>query len=263
MNRGLLGAEAVVTTAVDVLRTETAGSVVEPVLTLARQTAEQWAPAADRERLTALVADASATLLDHPDHRQTAARGLAATATTAEQLATLDRVAADRPDDVDLQWRRLTRLARLGRLDLAEVDALERRDRNPDAWQSALVARVSCPDVAAKREGWGTVMADPARLGFPGVRAVAQAVWLAGQEPALTGLAEEFLTGLSDLGRFGSKYAGFVTVTMFPVVEVDAAYLDRLLQAASDPGVLDVVRNRVRERADVVRRMLAARAFGR
>ena len=263
MNRALLGADAVVTTAAGVLRTETAGSVVEPVLTLARQTAEQWAPAPDRERLTTLLADASTGLLDHPDHRQTAARGLAATATTDEQLATLDRVAADRPDDVDLQWRRLTRLAELGRLDLAEADALERRDRNPDAWQSALVARVSRPDAAAKREGWDAVLTDPTRLGFPGVRAVAHAVWVAGQEPAVAGLPDEFLAALPGLARFGSKYAGFITVTLFPVVGVDAAYLDRLLDAAARPDVLDVVRNRVRERADVVRRMLAARAIGR
>ena len=262
MYRGLLGAERLVTSAVDVLRAETAASVVEPVFRLATGAAEQWASPADRERLTCLLADTTVSLLDHPDHRPTAIRGLATVATTDEQLAVLDRLAADHPDDTALQWARLTRLARLGRLDLDEVDALQERDPDPEAWRNALAARVARPDATAKREGWDALFADTARLGFPGIRGVSQAFWLAGHEPVLGELTEEFAACLPGLTRLGSKFAGYVTACLFPVVAVDEPYLDRVLAAAEHPDVLDVVRNRVRERADVVRRMLTARSLG-
>ena len=44
-------------------------------------------------------------------------------------------------DDADLRWRGLVRLAELGRLDRAELEALHRRDPDPDAWVRALGAR--------------------------------------------------------------------------------------------------------------------------
>ena len=75
-------------------------------------------------------------------------------------------------------------------------------------------------------------------------------------------LTEEFAACLPGLTRLGSKFAGYVTACLFPVVAVDEPYLDRVLAAAEHPDVLDVVRNRVRERADVVRRMLTARSLG-
>jgi aminopeptidase N len=262
MYRGLIGAEPLVTTAVAVLRSETAASVVEPVFHLAAGAAEQWASPADRGRLTCLLADTTVALLDHPDHRPTAIRGLATVATTHDQLAVLDRLAADHPGDTTLQWARLAGLARLGRLDLDEVDALQQRDQDPEAWRNALVARVARPDAAAKREGWDALFADAARLGFTGMRGLSRAIWVAGHDPVLGELTEEFVARLPDLTRLGSKLAGYLTACLFPVVAVDEAYLHRVLAAAERPDVLDVVRNRVRERADVVRRMLAARSLG-
>ena len=69
-----------------------------------------------------------------------------------EQLqATVERAAAQQVEgDVDLEWRRLVRLAALGQVDLVEAERLEARDPDPDAWVRALTVRTAQPDPAAK-----------------------------------------------------------------------------------------------------------------
>ena len=70
-------------------------------------------PRPRRDDLLTRVADLCLTLAEHPARRTAAVRALAQSATTAEQLESLAALATD----PDLQWRRLTRLAELDRLD--------------------------------------------------------------------------------------------------------------------------------------------------
>ncbi len=260
--RGELAADALVGAALDVLRHEAGGSVVEPVSLLARQTADQWAVPERRVALTTQVADVAFTLVDHPEQGAAAARTFASTATTDEQLAALDGLVSTSPADLSLGWRRLARRGRLGLLDLEEVVALEARDPDPEAWVSSLGVRVHRPSRAAKLEGLDAVLTEPTRLGFRGIRAVAEGLWLPGQEDELAGLPDQWLGELGGLARMGSKFAGFVVASLFPTVAVDDAFLDRALAAAARDDVLDVVGNRVRERGDTVGRMLRARTTG-
>jgi aminopeptidase N len=257
MVRGSIGAPGLVRCAVDVLRHETAASVVEPLLRLARIAADLWAPPSSRDVLLTEVADLALALTEKPEHRLAGARTLAATATTTAQLDALSALVAG---DVDLRWRRLTRLAELGLHDSDEAARLEQEDPDPDAWQSALAARAARPDPEAKREGWERVFNDSA-LTPTAIGAVATAFWRPGQGDLVRPYADAFLAELPGIGDRGWMTSIMLAATMVPKAGVDEGYLDRLESAARRPEVNETVRQRVLERSDTARRMLRARSL--
>ncbi|QNN52368.1 aminopeptidase N [Nocardioides mesophilus] len=252
--RGETDAAGFVRCAVDVLRHETAPSVVEPVLTLARQAADLWSSKADREALQVAVADACLLLVEQPEHRLGAIRTLAGTATTPEQLEALDRLATD----TDQRWRRLTRLAELDRFDAEEAERLLAEDPDPDAEKRALAARTAQPDAAVKRAAWDRVF-DEVGVGASAVPSVGKSFWRPGQEELLRPFAEEFLQVLPAIGERGMMAGMSLVAAMLPPVGVDEEYLDRLVAAVQPPEIPELVRQRVTEQADTVRRMLRAR----
>ncbi len=252
---GEVAAADLVSCGVRVLAREDAPSVVEPVLGLVVRAADYWSPAGARDDLLAEVADLCLLLADRPGHRLAAARGLAASAVTRTQLDALTGLA----DTPDLGWRRLTRLAELGRYDPAEAERLLAADPDPEAWVSALTARTARPEPAAKDEAWATVFVD-GKVPPVVLAPLGQAFWRPGQDALLTGYASEFLDALPDLGGRGLLMGLALVAGMLPRAGVDPAYVDRLVDAAGAPGVSDLVRQRVVEGADGLRRMLASRA---
>jgi aminopeptidase N len=246
-----------VTCATAVLRRETAEAVVEPFLRLAVQAAEHWSPPAVRDQLLETVADTCLMLAqaDGP-RRHAAVRGLARTATTDEQLVALRELAGD---DSDLRWRALTRQAALGRLDRDELDALKAQDPDPDAWVRALAAEAAQPDVQAKTAAWQAGMLDR-KVPMGSLGELATAFWQPGQAEVLAPFVDRYVEVLPDLSRAGMLLAMATSAFMFPVVGVDVAGLLRAQVAARSDDVSPLVRRTVEERADQVRRMLAARA---
>ncbi|MEW1772952.1 aminopeptidase N [Streptomyces sp. NPDC086777] len=236
-----------------VLAAETSDAVIEPYLTLVTNIAELWAPPAERPALTEGVAAACRRLAADPGRRQVALRGLARTATGAEDLAWLREQAGD---DVDLHWRALVREAELGGDVTAESEALLERDTDPDAWIRALTVRAALPDPAAKAEVWQRLAVDR-EVPVAAVSAVAAAFWRPGQDAWLAPYAERYLAVVPDLEQGGMIPAMTYTSHLFPPHAVDAVYIDRVRQAAREAA--PVVRNTLLERADTVRRMLRAR----
>jgi aminopeptidase N len=254
---GRLSASAFVDCANAVLAAETADSVVEPFLQLAVMAAERWAPEAERDRLLASVADVCVALAEHGGpHRMVAVRSLARTAVTPEQLTSLRSLAGD---DVDLSWRAFTRLAALGDLDPAAVTALEDKDPNPDTWVRALAVETARPESAAKESGWERVM-DGRTVPVGNISVVASAFWQPGQAAVLAPFAERYLEALVDLGSTGMIPAMVRAQAMFPLFGVGRDFVERAVRATETPGFSPVVRGRVLERADQLRRMLDARA---
>ena len=72
--------------------------------------------------------------------------------------------------------------------------------------------------------------------------------------------ADRYLELLPELSRAGMLTAMTTSAAMFPVVGIDSAGLAVALEAARRADVSPLVRRTVEERADQVRRMLAARA---
>jgi aminopeptidase N len=252
---GQLAAADFVHSGVRVLAAETSASVIEPMLRLVVDAADLWSPDAVRDELLSTVADTCLELAGREDQRLAAVRALAQTASTDAQLASLEELAKD---DVDLRWRRLIRLAALGRVDLSEAERLQAEDPDPEAWVQALAVRTAQPDAAAKAEAWDAVLAgNTVPLGSGTV--VARAFWQRSQAGVVAPFAPRYLEALGRMGGAGMIPAMFVSGVLFPQVGVDEEFLGRLESAAAAPDVHPIVAHTVAERGDELRRMLAAR----
>lgn len=236
-----------------VLTAETSDAVIEPYLTLAANIAELWAPPADRVALSAEVAAACRNLAADPGRRQVALRGLARTATTADDLGWLRQQAGD---DVDLHWRALIREAELGGDIAAESDLLLTRDPDPDAWLRALTVRAALPDAARKAEVWQQLVGTRT-IPINSVGLVAAAFWRPGQDELLAPYAERYLEAVPKLHQGGMILAMSYTQRLFPLHAIDATYIERARQASQE--AVPVVRTTLLERSDEVSRMLRAR----
>jgi aminopeptidase N len=247
----------VVRCVIGVLAAESADSVVEPFLGLAVRAAEQWSPDAERDRLLTTIADACRSLAEQSGpRRQVALRALARTATTEEQLTALREASAE---EVDLEWRALTRFAALGRYEQAAVDALAERDPNPDSWVRAMAVASAQPSVEAKDVAWRSLIEDN-KVPMGSVSELSTAFWQSSQAEVLAPFAEKYLEILPAISRAGMIQAMASAIGMFPWYGVDSSYLERVMAAAEADTVSPIVSARVRESADQLRRMLAARS---
>ncbi|MDT7572196.1 MAG: aminopeptidase [Actinomycetota bacterium] len=252
---GELPAARFVDCATRVLEHESVDTVVEPVLGLAVKAADLWSRDDERDELLAQVADRCLQLAQEPTRRPAAVRALAQTATTDAQLAAL---AEHVQGDVDLQWRRLIRLAALGQVDLVEAERLEAQDPDPDAWVRALTVRTATPDPAAKSAAWDAVLAGTT-VPLGSSYDVAQAFWQRSQADVLAPFGPRFVDALKEMGAGGMIPAMVASAVLFPRVGVDEGFLSRLISAVEAPGINPIVAHTVIERGDELRRMLAAR----
>ena len=236
-----------------VLAVETADTVVEPYLTLALDAAELWAPAADRPALAAQVAAVCWRLSLQPNRRQAALRGVARTAADLDEVAQLR---AEAGADVDLQWRALVRTAELGGRTEDRVAALLARDPDPDVRVRALAVQAARADAGSKEAVWQALAVD--RTVPVGVlRSVTAAFWRPGQDALLAPYGERYLDLLPELHRGGMIPAMAYTVLLFPLHGVGGEFVDRAEERAA--GAAPVVAKSLRERADLVRRVLRSR----
>ena len=236
-----------------VLARETGDSMIEPYFDLAADTAELWAPDAQRAELAAAIAAASRDLARDPDRRYVALRAFARCAASPADFAWLQEQAGD---DVDLQWRALTRMAEFGGETADELARLLERDPDPDAWVRALTVRAAMPDADAKEAVWQKVAVDYA-VPIGSARAVMSVFWRPGQDAVLAPYARRYLDLLPRLDRGGNVPAQVNSSVLFPLFAIDEEYLDTALAAAQQ--AVPAVRETLTARADVVRRMLRAR----
>ncbi len=246
----MVGAEvppgAFVDLAARTVRRETAESLVEPFLGLALQAAELWAPEGQRPGLLTQVADVALELAATGRAAPGALRALARAASTE---AHFDALAGYVGEDLDLGWRRLVRLAALGRLPSGEVATLQARDPDPDVWVRALSVRAAQPSAAAKDEVWDAVVVTP-RVPLGDVSEVAAAFWQPEQAELLRPFAERYLDVLPTLGDAGMIQSLAVGNRMFPVVGADRAFVERADEVAAairEPVVARILRERSHE----------------
>ncbi|RPF39003.1 aminopeptidase N [Streptomyces sp. TLI_185] len=237
-----------------VLAAETSDAVIEPYLTLAANIAELWAPPGERAELTAAVARTCRDLAADPGRRQVALRGLARTATTAEDLAWLREEAGD---DVDLHWRALVRAAELGGDVSSEAVLLLERDPDPDAWIRALTVRAAMPDAVTKAEVWQKLAVERA-VPVSSVGLVAAAFWRPAQDDLLNPYTQRYLEVIPHLHQGGMIPAMAFTSHLFPPHAIDSGYIETAQQISDEAA--PVVRSTLLERSDMVRRMLHSRS---
>jgi aminopeptidase N len=237
-----------------VLRVETSDAVIEPYLTMAVEIAQLWSSVAERPALTAAVAEVCRELSAQDSRRRVALRALAGVAGDLDQVAWL---LAQAGDDVDLRWRALERRAELGGETSDEVAALLERDPDPDAKPRAVAVRAARPDPAEKAAVWRELALDRS-VPVGSVGPVAAAFWRPGQEEVLAPYAERYLELLPRFNRGGMIPAMRYTGRLFPLFGIEESFLDRAERAAEKTA--PVVGKTLRERADLVRRMLRSRS---
>ncbi|MET0837441.1 MAG: aminopeptidase N [Marmoricola sp.] len=255
----LTGGEArtteVVRALTGVLRSETSDAVLEPYLQRTLAAASLWSPSGERDELTALVADVCRELARTPARRQVALRGLARTA----ELEEVAELLAQNEDDVDLQWRLLQRQAELGGdVDDAHVRELGDRDPDPESWVRALCVRAATPTADDKEAVWHALTVER-NVPISSVGGVTSAFWSPGHVELLKPYPDRYLELIPDLNTGGMIIAMVNAGRLFPPVGIDGDFMDRAQEVAASAA--PVVRGRMRERADEVRRMLVARSL--
>jgi aminopeptidase N len=235
----------------------------EALLVRALEAATVWAPAEHRAALGRDLATCCVELAGRetdPSARRAALRALARTGAPGAGLEVLAEAAEGDPD---LSWRLLIRRAALGDHDEEAVQRLLTEDPDPDAaWRARAVA-AAVGEPAAKGEAWRLAVEECA-VPSPALPELAAAFWQPHQEDLLRPYPGRYLEALPGISAMGFLAAYALTGLFFPVYAVDGDYPDRVEQTAAGGGLAAVVAREVRERADVLRRVLAARelAFG-
>ena len=238
-----------------VLANEDTDALVEPFLDLVLSGAERWPPDRDRDELLSSIADLCLEMARDDSRKVVALRGLARAAVTDDQLQALRELTAY---DVDLSWRALIRFAALGQFDQGDVEALRKRDPDPDSWLRALAVEAAQPSAAAKEAAWEVVV-NQRKVPSGSMREVALAFWQPSQGEVLAPFGERYLAALPALGAAGMLVAMVVANAMFPISGSGQEFLDRVRVVATSPEVSPVVRQRVLEGADRLSRRLRAR----
>jgi aminopeptidase N len=247
---GSLAAGRFVSTALDGLADETDIGIFELLLGRIRDVAVTLGdPAFQAGRLGALSERASrlmAGAAGGSDRQLAAARAVIAGAVSEGDGARLAEWLAGRsvPDGLvvgpDLRWDIVRRLAALGRLDDAGIDAELERDRTTAGEAAAGVARASRPTEAAKASAWSTVIGSDVTPLFLR-RSAARGFWQPEQIELGRPYVGRYVEDGIRLWREGSTQSALVlSANLFPRYHADAASLAiidaGLARADLDPG---------------------------
>jgi aminopeptidase N len=252
------------------LPAETQVAVVEDVLDHAWIAATRYLPVLHRPRALATVREVCVDMLDRdPARRLSFTRGAARFVWLDDRagIAALRRWLAvgetdsGLPVDPDLRWRLVNRLAALGELDAARIDAEFDRDRSATGEQEAARARAARPDPAAKAAAWQLLAHDGAasqRLLF----ATADGFWQPGQE-ALTGsYVDRYAADLPEMAtRRNHQVVMALAGLAYPRCLVSPATLDTMRRMLARDDLTVALRRAVTDATDELARSLAARSL--
>jgi aminopeptidase N len=214
------------------------------------------------ERLAALMLEVASAAAPGSGRQLAAVRGYVRSSTDADRLrGWLKAVAV--PDgvviDAELRWELLRRLATLGALDLAQLDAEAAADRSTQGAVHAAACRALRPDAEAKRTAWRTIMTDAECPNYE-LYAIANAFWQPSQRELTAPYVERYFAEIADLASIRSGWVlAQVSEYAFPHTATDPRTVeltDTLLARADlDPGV----RRSVLDAGDDLRRAVTSR----
>ena len=163
--------------------------------------------------------------------------------------------------DTDMRWRILTALARLGKLDDAQVEAELANDRTISGAQQAAGVRAALADAGAKADAWQRATAE-ADVPNETHRTICVNFHQYDQDELLAPYQEKYLQVAEAIseGRDGWNDRGHAAVQsvltfLFPV-DADRAFVDRVDEWLASGERSDQVRRTVTERRDALARAL-------
>ncbi|WFE29812.1 aminopeptidase N [Solwaraspora sp. WMMD791] len=248
------------------LPAETAVVVVEDVLRLSGALIDRYAHPADRPALRSRLAAACLRLLAAAPQdgsvRLAAARG-AITASADVELLRGWLAGRDVPAgiavDAELRWLLLYRLAVLGGIEMADIDAELGRDRSAAGEQWAAKCRAALPDVAGKERVWQAIVADVS-LSNRIVEAYAEGFWQPEQAELTAPYVDRYVADMPAASRPRSAWvADRVAQLAFPRYAVSERTRTAAAALLARDDLTPGLRRVVTDSADDLDRALAAR----
>ncbi|MEV7581098.1 aminopeptidase N [Streptomyces erythrochromogenes] len=244
-------------------------AIVQGVLTFARtQIADHYVAPEDRPEALATLTTIARDLLrrtedgSEPGMRLTAVRTLVGSATQPDTIAAWladDTVPGGPALDPELRWRVLTRLAVLGAVGEAEIDAALAADPSATGEEGAARCRAALPTPEAKAAAWDRLFHDDSLSNYL-FSATAQGFW----QPEQADLTAEYVTRYYPeavalgarrgpaIGEAAGRYA-------FPAHAVDEANLKAGRACLADPDVIPLLRRKLVDQLDDLARALRVR----
>jgi aminopeptidase N len=248
---------------------ETDIAIVQGVLAFARtQIADRYLPAHKRAAALATISATCRDLLRRtedgsgPGLRLAAVRTFVDSATSAAELSDWlgrDTVPGGPDLDPELRWQILRRLAVLGAVTPADIDAELARDSSATGQEGAARCRAALPDAEAKRAAWAALFeADGPELSNYLVTATALGFWQPEQHALLAEYVHGYFPAAVDLAvRRGPAIADSVARWGFPTtVDETTLRLGEECLSADDPSVSPTLRRRFADELDDLRRAL-------
>ena len=251
-----------------------AESSVAVVQSLSGTTAQVIAELGDPERVAAIkeqLAVGALEMLDAAaagsDHQLAFAQLLGWTATSKEQLARVAGLldaSVEVPGlvvDTELRWTLLARLATMGRVSDAAIDAELERDSTDAGQRRAATCRASLPDSTHKAAAW-TLLTETDSLGVQGVIEVADGFTQLEHADLLAPYAQRYFDVLPRIWSvYGDHFSVVLSRSLFPATADPPtliAMIDTFLGAEQrEPGLVRVLV----EFRDVAERAIRSRAL--
>ncbi len=259
------------------LPSETEVIVVEDVLTLARSLIDRYLDPDTRPVAldqVGLACDGLLTGTDSPSPtaggdvgslRLAALRGLIGATVDTERLA--GWLAGEAvPDgitvDADLRWALLRRLAVLGAVGEAEIDAEEATDRSAVGAERATECRAALPDPVAKDRAWQVITRDTT-LSNRLVEANAAGFWQPEQEQLTASYLERYFAEMPAIAHRRTAFvAARVAQLAYPRYAVRARTRELAAALLARDDLAPGLRRAVTDADDDLRRALVARSRG-
>ncbi|GAB7007348.1 aminopeptidase N [Nocardioides sp. AN3] len=162
--------------------------------------------------------------------------------------------------DRDLRWRVLVRLATLGAIDRAELQAAFDADPASEARVELTRALCSLPDAQAKEYAWSVFTGETDLPNYE-VSAAGAGMWRGGQEALTEPYVDRYFAELPATSKVRSGWVlAEAAEAFFPVTSVSPTTLAKAVALAEDPSLEGPLRRRLTDAADTLRRQLAVRA---
>ncbi|MBL1097105.1 aminopeptidase N [Streptomyces coffeae] len=251
---------------------ETDIAIVQGVLAFARtQIADRYLPAEQRPAALATLGATCRDLLRRtednsgPGLRLAAVRGFIESATAPAGLSDWldgDTVPGGPALDPELRWQVLGRLAVLGAIGPAEIDAELARDSSATGQEGAARCRAALPDPDAKQAAWDALFGtadEPSELSELSnylVTATATGFWQPEHHELLTDYLPRYFPAAAEVAaRRGPAIADAVARSGFPTT-VDTRTLELGEECLRRDDLLPALRRRLADQLDDLRRAL-------
>ncbi|MBV9293906.1 MAG: aminopeptidase N [Frankiales bacterium] len=249
---------------------ETETGTVASLLRLARQSVVAFGDPAKRASRMETLANRALELLESAepgsDRQLDYARGLAANATTDDQLAVVAGLLSGERGydglavDTELRWALLQRLVIVGRAAEDEISAELERDETAAGRRHSLTLRAARPTPEAKEEAWALAFDDE----LPNAE---QASVIAGfsqyeQAELLAPYVDRYFAAVEDAWENKtSEMAQQIAVGLYPVTQLSQHTLDTTDRFLREQQPTPALRRLVTESRDGLARALRAQAF--